>query len=137
MYIEKIVEEEEMLKNYTNNLISLPGRLTYSNPVKNRELIKEYNIGSASSRRKIKYDRDKIERAIKDVNHKDLTDISRYWYKTNPSYYRMVEYLVGILPFYWAIFPRVRTKKKSATVLNGWYDALDDKSRNPRTAHSS
>lgn len=114
-----------MLKNYTNNLISLPGRLTYSNPVKNRELIKEYNIGSASGRKKIKYDRDKIEHAIKDVNHKDLTNISKYWYKTNPNYYRMIEYLVGILPFYWAIFPRVRTKKKNSAVLNGWYDALD------------
>lgn len=114
-----------MLKNYGSTLISLPGGLAYSNPVKNRELIKEFGPSYSSSNKAARYDHDSIEKAIKKVHRHELINISRYWYKTNLNYYRLIEYLVGIYPFYWALFPRIREKKKKTKVLNGWYDALD------------
>lgn len=73
-----------------------------------------------------------INSAINKANLKELREISKFFYTSNLSYVRFVEYFTNMLCYYWMVTPRIKrygkTEKAIANeeiIVDKWWEVLD------------
>lgn len=93
------------------------GNKTYANDV-------TANIDVLTNKNNSRIKRDRIERALKDNDLKELRNYSNYYFNNNGIYSRLCRYLAYLFRYDWVVTPILYDEKvKQEKVKEGWFKA--------------